>query len=253
MRAVNAWKKMIRGWRKWVWIVLLLTIVGAAVVVLRRSRGRPRPDRPLAHLGLSDQQARKVEDWSEAHPYAGYWPNKDFDKARQATPELQDAFLRTVLNPEQLAEYLPRNRAPGWQCINTGCPAHGRIMNPRMTSGYIGRHLPRGWDLELDVTWSGKAALLTGRKRPDGKERFRVYMMCRSDRDLPAGLRRQGLSELKPAPDALWGRMRAFVKIDAPLEETRALVDLFRRAFLCDMVQKLDSGESAEERELRDF
>ena len=247
MRAVNAWKKMTQGRRKWAWIILLLTVAGVGVVVLSLSRRRPMPDRPLAYLGLSDEQARKVEDWIEAHPYAGYWPYRGFDKAQQATVKSQDAHLRTVLSPKQFAEYSSRNGAPGWRCINPGCPPHGRILNPAMTSGYIARRLAGRWDLDIAFGWFEKAALLSGRKRPDGEQRFRVYM-CRGDVDIPAGLRSQGLSELQPAPDALWGRMRAFAKIDAPPEENQALEDLFRRAFLCDMTRELSSGESTQQR-----
>lgn len=201
---------------------------------------RVGPDRPLSYLRLTDNQARQVEDWVEAHPYPSYYPYKRFDKTQQATNESQDVFLRAVLTPEQWAEYIAAN-SPGGRCINPGCPVHGRVVNPAMMVGFIRRHLPPDWSVRPRFSLTNSTVWITGQATTETPKEFKICMVpppnpCSWPVPIPPDLAKQGFRWVKPPADG--GSIQPlliYVKYEVPPEEGENLEALIRRATLCDM------------------
>jgi len=219
-----------------------VAVVGAAIttailigVGLLALRGRTSYRTPLGHLDLTEDQARQVEDWVEAHPCEGYYPDANAIplKSELMTNTSQDAFLRAVLTPQQWAKYSPYSGTPG-QCINPGCPVHGRINKPHRIAAYLERHLPVGWTGQTDSFSSGHSVLLRAR-HADGAPSFDLYVVA-PGRNPPKAAQSDEFAEIMPISIVPSPRCRAFARLPIRPESEAAIRRLLRRALLSDML-----------------
>ena len=214
-----------------VYAMLLPMLAGMlliAVVIGLTGTVRPVSDRAFSDLNLTDEQARRIEDWAEV----GRFPEDDGDWA--GFHKAQAAFMRSVLNDEQWRQYQASPASPGLTCINPWCPCHGRIVTAARVMGWIRRHLPPGWTLQLDLREEGRAGVATGRKEPasPGEDAMTFHLcVCKSDSPLPDEVHRLGMKDL--GKGAWTWRAFAVVKA-APPAETSKLLSLFRQACVID-------------------
>ena len=213
------------GKRKWLALVAAVVLAAGVAILMRPAA---LPDRPFApFLELTDQQARRIEDWAEA----GQFPadGEKWSKVQQA----KDALMKRVLTPAQWEKYQPWSTTP-FSCTNPWCPCHGRITNVARIMGWIRRHLPPGWSMGVSYTWTRRAAVATGRRKGPAAagvaSEFRLYV-CAGDRTFLDRMRSHGFSDLGKG-DWKW---RAFARVaGVPSAESDRLLSLFRQACVID-------------------
>ena len=199
-------------------------------VIFRVPFDRPA-DRPFDYLGLTEEQARQIEDWAEAGRLLSTGDGDAFHKAR-------DALMHRVLNDEQRRKYRNRASAAGWNCTNPWCPIHGRISSVPRIMGWIRRHLPPGWAMQIKLAAFGRAGFATGRRTATSggaaEASFRIYVshsrrkISRSQKRTYAGMPYVGSSAYPPR------RWRLYASVNAPADEASRLLDLFRQACAMD-------------------
>lgn len=207
---------------------LIFAIVACSLlfVYLRsqwHTRVAVRADRPLEGLGLSDDQARQIEDWAEAHPFV-----EEADGAA-ADEQARDAFMQSLLTPAQRNSYARLAHTPA-ACLNPWCISHGRISTPARIMGWTRRHLPPG-DWRVTVISGGRAALLEGAS--GAAVRFYV---CEAGQPVPPKLAPLGL---QPLPAPAYARLTpkgwcGFARIDLSKPERPAFEEVFRQALAID-------------------